>query len=303
MTRTVRIDADLRVQLDPTGTGEDRVTGTVRGSGTHLTLTWDRLDLLQAAGRGRLLRRTAALAARRGLTLTIAGPSGPLVTLGVVRSRWWHRLATRSRHVLVHDWRTAVRTTVRRRGASGGGPTPPPPTPWPPAPTFRRGRRVVTTTHDPRGGGRPRLVFALGPAPQPGDEQRVVALPPTTTVIGSGPDADLRLAGLDARHAEVRRDEQDEYVLVPLGDPALTRVNGASADRHVLRTGCRIELGPWTMAYRRDEYADHGRPYGGRSGGELSRQRPQPVPTYRRPPVRRQPPPRTSGAPDSRPPT
>ena len=44
----------------------------------------------------------------------------------------------------------------------------------------------------------------------------------------------------------------------------------------LLRTGARIELGPWTLLYAREEHADHGRPYGGRIGGELGHQRPQP---------------------------
>ena len=30
------------------------------------------------------------------------------------------------------------------------------------------------------------------------------------------------------------------------------------------------------MSFYREEYADHGRPYGGRVGGEIGHQRPQP---------------------------
>ena len=37
-------------------------------------------------------------------------------------------------------------------------------------------------------------------------EQREFELLPGVTVIGSGADADLRLAGLEEHHAEVRRD-------------------------------------------------------------------------------------------------
>lgn len=40
------------------------------------------------------------------------------------------------------------------------------------------------------------------------------------TVIGSGPDADLRLEGRAARHAEIRRDERDGYVCIDLGSEA-----------------------------------------------------------------------------------
>ncbi|HSP75244.1 MAG TPA: hypothetical protein VLO31_03400, partial [Cryobacterium sp.] len=44
----------------------------------------------------------------------------------------------------------------------------------------------------------------------------------------------------------------------------------------ILRTGARIEMGPWRLAFFREEYADHGRPYGGRVGGEFAVQKPQP---------------------------
>ena len=47
-----------------------------------------------------------------------------------------------------------------------------------------------------------------------------------------------------------------------------------------LRTGLVVRAGELSLAYVRDEYADHGRPYGGRQGGEFSRQRPQPRPRY-----------------------
>src|SRR5438034_11749784 len=60
------------------------------------------------------------------------------------------------------------------------------------------------TTHDPRGGGRPRLIFALGDTAPAHASQREFNLVPGVTVIGSGPDADLRLEGLAARHAEIR---------------------------------------------------------------------------------------------------
>lgn len=83
--------------------------------------------------------------------------------------------------------------------------------------TQRQGARLVMTTHDPRGGGRPRLIFAFGGTASQHDSQREFDLLPGVTVIGSGPDADLRLEGLAARHAEIRRDERDEYVYIDLG--------------------------------------------------------------------------------------
>lgn len=138
-----------------------------------------------------------------------------------------------------------------------------------------------TTTHDPRGGGHPRLIFALGGSAPAGTVQREFELLPGVTVIGSGADADLRLAGLREHHAEIRRDEFDEYVYVDLGTSAGSRVDGQPVGEQALHTGDRIELGTWTLSYYREEFADHGRPYGGRQGGELSIQRTQDEPRPR----------------------
>jgi len=124
------------------------------------------------------------------------------------------------------------------------------------------------TTHDPRGGGRPRLIFALGDTAPQQASQREFDLLPGVTVIGSGLDADLRLEGLDGRHAEIRRDERDEYVYVDLGSEAPGQVDGQKASGKPLRTGDRLQLGHWTLSYFREEFADHGIPFGGRHGGD-----------------------------------
>jgi hypothetical protein len=139
----------------------------------------------------------------------------------------------------------------------------------------------ITTTHDPRGGGHPRLIFALGGQASADSQQHEFNLLPGITVIGSGVDADLRLAGLDKHHAEIRRDAADEYVYVDLGTAAGSRVDGRPAGERALRTGDRIELGDWTLSFSREEFADHGRPYGGRQGGEFSRQQTQDEPRAR----------------------
>ena len=55
-----------------------------------------------------------------------------------------------------------------------------------------------------------------------------------------------------------------------------TRVNGAPVDGALLRTGTGVSLGRWYVSFFREEYADHGRPYGGRVGGEFAHQRSQP---------------------------
>jgi hypothetical protein len=138
-----------------------------------------------------------------------------------------------------------------------------------------------TTTHDPRGGGHARLIFALGDSARADTAQREFELLPGVTMIGSGTNADLHLAGLGEHHAEVRRDEFDEYIYVDLGTPAGSRIDGTPVSSHALHTGDRIELGTWTLSYYREEFADHGRPYSGRQGGEFSSQREQDEPRGR----------------------
>ena len=138
---------------------------------------------------------------------------------------------------------------------------------------------VTTTTHDPRGGGRPRLIFALGGSTQVRTPQREFDLLFGITTIGSSIDADLSLAGLDDFHAEIRRDTADEYHFFHVGSSfSPSRVHGRIVPTAMLRTGAVIVAGRWTMSYYREEFADHGRPYGGRSGGELAYQRRQSLP-------------------------
>lgn len=153
----------------------------------------------------------------------------------------------------------------------------PPPTPWPPAPTVAPPRRRhVTTTHDPLGGGRPRLVYYPAP-PEQGGVRTELDLRRGTTTIGSDPQDDLVLTGLPAGHVQVRRNPAtDEYEVVPARGRSV-RVHGSEVEGPVaLRTGSIVTVGEWSLTYRREEYADHGRPYGGRAGGEFARQRPQP---------------------------
>jgi FHA domain len=114
-----------------------------------------------------------------------------------------------------------------------------------------------------QGGGRPRLIFAFGGTARVNSTQRQFDLIPGTTTIGSSTHADLRLEGLALQHAEVRRDGHDEYVFVDLG----SCVNGQPVGERELHTGDRIESGDWTVSYYRED-ADHGRPDGGREGGD-----------------------------------
>jgi hypothetical protein len=271
--------ADLRFTVDVPGTSS--VSGHLRGSGTALELHVDEPFVFAGRRDAASIRGIARGLALRGLSVTVVGPSGPLVTLGVRRSSWWQRRVTGSPHIRVE--RGAGLWSLARGRAQAGNVAAlpaaelaPPTTVWPPAPTFLRRRRSVTTTHDPERGGNPRLVMA--PAPHPtGDERRpVFRLTRDVTVVGSGPDCDVRLPGLAERHAEVHHDERDEFVLVRLAHDGTTLVNGAPVDTALLRNATRVQLGEWTLSFAREEYADHGRPYGGRIGGELGHQRRQP---------------------------
>lgn len=84
-------------------------------------------------------------------------------------------------------------------------------------------------------------------------------------------------------HAEIRHARDDEYVLYPFdasGGGSAPEPGKPAPGPRVLRTGARIELGTWRLAYYREEFADHGRPHGGRQGGELAIQKPQPPKPY-----------------------
>ncbi len=281
------IEADLAFSVDrpdgDNGPGQ-QLSGTVTGNGRHLEVRCDDVGAMSSGSSLREARSIAAALAEQGLSLSLAGSDGPIVTIGDVKAGVVTRLATRSRHIRIDDFKAAAGL----RGSVGGGRGTqgsflPPPTPWPIAPTFRWSRRRPTTTHDPSGGGSPRLVFAMGEAAQSGDARRVYYLKRSGNTIGSDEGCDLRLEGVDPQQAEVRRDDNDEYVLVAHGTDTLIKVNGVRiTGEQVLRTGSRIEIGGWTMTYTREEFADHGRPYGGRAGGEFSQQRDQPRPRYQK---------------------
>lgn len=284
MNAALEASADLSFTVslpEENGSATHTVEGLLSGEDSHLVLELnDPTALASGQGLG-LARRAATSLADRGVTVTVVGPDGPVVVMGVRHSSWLQRRLTGSPHMRVGRIRAALPVLRMRRGGAARAvltqPPLPPSTLIPLAPTFRRAHRgPVTTTHDPEGGGRPCLVFAPGPAPWPGDEQRIVELLPDVTTIGSAAGADLRLEGLSGEHAEVRRNSGDEFVFVQLSQSSHSLVNGERAREHVLRTGTRIELGGWTMSYHREEFADHGRPYGGRVGGEIGHQRPQP---------------------------
>jgi Inner membrane component of T3SS, cytoplasmic domain len=275
---TLGIEADLQFSVEVPG--ERTVSGVLTGSGAELELTVS--DPLLFAGRSdaRAVRGIADALAARGVSITVVAPSGPLVTLGAPHTPWWQRRVTGSRHIRIERgaglWSLARGRARATAGALPASDLVPPAMVWPPAPTFMRRPRTVGTTHDPEGGGHPRLVLAARIEGPSGGTRQVFSLRGDVTTIGSDPGSDIVLPGLAARHAEVRHDERDEFLLVRLGERGATLVNGEAVDSAVLRTGSRVRLGELTLSFYREEYADHGRPYGGRVGGELGHQRPQP---------------------------
>ncbi|MEO6509388.1 MAG: FHA domain-containing protein [Nocardioides sp.] len=280
MSIDLSVEADLEFSVDIPG--QRTLTGALTGSGKTLELSVSHPFLFAGRSDAGAIRGVAEGLARQGLTVTVTSPAGPLVTLGGRRTPWWQRPLTGSRHIRIARGAGLWSLVRGRTQAPSGGALPtaelaPPATMWPIAPTFRRRWRMpVTTTHAEPGAGSPRLILAPSPHPLPGEAQQVLPLRVGVTTIGSDPGCDIVLAGLEPVHAEVRHDEEDEFVLVARSDAAPVRVNGELVTGALLRTASRIRLGEWTMSYYREEYADHGRPYGGRLGGEIGHQRPQP---------------------------
>ena len=279
MTRT-SVEADLCFSVEVPG--RRPVTGQLEGSGSRLVLKVSDPAAFAGSGDAAGLRLVADELNRLGIAVQVRDARDqPLLTMGAVRAPWWQRPLTHSPHLRVAGLRgLAAAGRGRARGSAPPLPGPglaPPTTPYPLAPTFlRRPVRRVTTTHDPAHGGMPRLVELITEEALP--SERPVHWLGDRTVIGSDPSCDIVLPDLAPRHAEVRRDEADEFTLVAI-DPE-TRVHGQRVTRAILRTAARIELGAEprrTLTYVREEYADHGRPYGGRIGGELGHQRSQPT--------------------------
>lgn len=280
MASNLTVDVDLDFSVDIPGSGS--ATGSLTGSGKTLKLSVSSPVLF--AGRSDLgaIRGLARALAGKGFSVSVVSPAGPLVTLGALKTSWLQRRITGSRHIRVERgaglW-TLLRGRLQSRsgGALPAADLAPPPTLTPIAPTMaRRPRGPVTTTHDPDRGGSPRLILGLGPYAWADERPTEFMLRDDVTTIGSGPECDIQLSGLELLHAEIRHDEADEFVLTRIGSTADTRVRGAPVQSAILRTGCGITLDEWHLSFFREEYADHGRPYGGRVGGEAGHQRRQP---------------------------
>ena len=211
MATELDVAADLEFSVD--APGREPVEGSLRGRDGHLELRVS--DPAAFAGRGdsASVRGFAAALAARGLAVTVVSGGTVLLTLGATRTSWLQRRLTGSRHIRIGGARGAW-AGARGRARSGDGALlpdqslAPPATMLPLAPTFlRRLRGPVTTTHDPRGGGDPRLILAPRADPWPGDRQPVYPLRGEVTTIGSGdglrhPAARTRAA---ARRGPARR--------------------------------------------------------------------------------------------------
>jgi len=274
------VAADLRFRVDVPGHGTQpgsrAAEGHLHGAGNDLRLDVDDPSFFAGAGDAPAIRELAEELAARNIKIRVHAGGQHLVSLGSVSAPWWQRRVTRSKRIRLGSLRGAW-TSARAR-ASGLAPVLPdagllpPRTLSPMFPTFGRRARRVTTTHDPSRGGSPRLVLVKEDV-WVGERQPVYWLG-EETVIGSDPGCDVVLPGLAPRHAVVRHEEDDEFVVATLEGP--TRVHGGLVDRQMLRTGSRVSVGSHRLVYYREEYADHGRPYGGRVGGELGHQRSQP---------------------------
>ncbi|WP_210403825.1 FHA domain-containing protein [Salinibacterium sp. UTAS2018] len=301
MTTSTRLDIDLAFSLvepilddadaESSSNGKstassletETMTGTVTASGTDIEVFSSNPELfLQARSvKVKEARIVAKALAERGLTVSLSGPLGLIARIGAIKPSVAQRVLTGSPHIALGS-RAALTPMLRRRNAAApAGPRMqfPPGTLFPLIPTFDRTiRRKVTTTHYAPGAGRPRLFFVVGSENWNGQMPREFELRSDVTTIGSSSAADLQLPGLDSIHAEIRHDEDDEYVLRSFGavGGGSRPLTGQEAGSRTLRTGALMEMGQWRIGFFREEYADHGRPFGGRIGGEMGHQKPQP---------------------------
>ncbi|MEO9323047.1 FHA domain-containing protein [Nocardioides sp. C4-1] len=270
------VDADLSFALETDG--EVAASGRLTGTGNRLRLDVADAGMFAGPDDAHVVRSLARALAARGIVVEVHSGDVHLITMGAVRAPWWQRRVTRTRRIRLRSVRGAW-TSARSRATGQASVLParevlPPTTLWPLFPTFlRRGPRRPATTHDPARGGSPRLTLAKDHL-WPGERPPVYWLVRSETVIGSDPACDIVLPGLAARHAVVRHDDDDEFSVEQWTEP--TRLHGAVVEgRPRLRTGARLEVGEHVLVFSREEFADHGRPHGGRIGGELGHQLPQ----------------------------
>ena len=271
-----RFRADINLDFSLQEASGEEARGTVKAAGREVVVALDRIDALKSQRLPSLgdLRPLAKTLADQGLTVVVDGPDGRIISLGAVEAPASQRVVTRSPHIKLGKLGALAPMLKRgRRSPAPGLSLLPPGTLFPLLPTVkRRIPRRITTTHYTRGGGRPRLIFVQDSKSWNGQVPREFSLTAERVRIGSDDSVDLQLPGLDGVHAEIVHNDRDEYVLVRHG-----KVTGSFGpdSTSVLRTGSRLQMGQWCLAFFREEFADHGRPFGGRSGGEFAYQRPQ----------------------------
>lgn len=280
--RTIGLDIDLTFSVEQGDARQQPLAGRITAEGTDITVALEGEDFIGSVERPTLssLRAVGTMLAQQGLTVTVTDARGTVARLGALPTHPVRRIFGGERVLAVGVGRAMSALHGRRRGAGETALGMPPGTLWPLVPGLTKAPRPAPTrTHSTPGSGRPRLYFVVGSEAWDGTPPREYHLGERAT-IGSSPDADLCLEGLPPIAAVIHHDADDEYRLEAEnagGGSALLDVSGnRRVSGRLLRTGARIELGKWRLAFFREEYADHGRPFGGRIGGELSHQRPQP---------------------------
>lgn len=268
------IDLDFSAELPADdGSAATVVNGRVTAAGQEIHIHTDSAALFKLGSRRQLpvLREFAQGLAKRGIVITVSIPEGTVASLGAVQVSALQRLLTNSPHIKAGKSQTWAALLKAQAGSGFGPGLMPPSTPLPISPTFKRLYRMKpTTTHYARGGGRPRLYFVRDSETWDGRPPSEYNLTEETTVIGSGPEAALRLPELPESAGRIVHSDSDEYVFIGGEESA------KPGQEQILRTGARVRLGPWRMVFFREEYADHGRPFGGRTAGEFSKlQKPQ----------------------------
>ncbi|GAA1344319.1 FHA domain-containing protein [Arthrobacter roseus] len=280
----LHIDMTFELVEPPDESGEQRVSsGTILADGKDVEISTQNPEVFQA-GKSPLAAAAKPFAeelAKRGFTVTVIGPNGMIVSVGAVKSSAAQRLFSRSRYIRLGSARALMPFLRRQKPGAAAVPFPPG-TPWPLIPTVNRKiRRNVTTTHYGSGAGRPRLILVRDSETWDGSMPTEFNLTGPQITIGSAESSDLRLDGLDELHAEIVHTDNDEYKLVSHGTTGGS-TDGREEGGYTLRTGSRLVMGPWRLGFFREEYADHGRPFGGRNGGEFAYQKPQYNPSTQR---------------------
>ena len=172
MTIDLSVDADLEFSVDIPG--QRTLTGALTGTGKDLELTVSHPFLFAGRSDSGAIRGLAEGLARQGLTVTVASPAGPLVTLGARRTPWWQRRLTGSRHIRLARG-AGLWSLLRGRTSGSERGRPARPASWPrrrpcgpSPPTFRRGGGARGHHHArPERGGHPRLIWPRRRTPAP----------------------------------------------------------------------------------------------------------------------------------------